>query len=73
MTTHANAHELAPEGAWFKSSYSDGEGLNCIEVADLTTHPAERIGVRDSKNPQGPALLLTLPAWTAFMASVAES
>lgn len=73
MTTHANAHELAPEGAWFKSSYSDGEGLNCLEVADLTAHSAEGIGVRDSKNPQGPALLLTLPAWTAFLTSVVRA
>ncbi|WJV46096.1 DUF397 domain-containing protein [Streptomyces flavofungini] len=69
MTMHTNAHQPTPEAAWFKSSYSDGEGLNCLEVA----HRAESIGVRDSKNPQGPALLLPLPAWKAFLTSVVES
>ncbi|WP_405661279.1 DUF397 domain-containing protein [Streptomyces sp. RK9] len=68
MTTHA--HALAPEGAWFKSSYSDGEGLNCLEIADLTPHPAGGVGIRDSKIPDGPAVLLGHPAWRAFLASV---
>lgn len=70
MNTHARtARELAPEGAWFKSSYSGGTGNNCIEVADLTPHPAGGVdvGIRDSKNPQGPALVLGLPAWHAFL------
>ncbi|MFD9907035.1 DUF397 domain-containing protein [Streptomyces sp. NPDC059063] len=57
-----------PESSWFKSSYSDGTGQNCIEVADLTPHPAGGVGIRDSKNPDGPALLLGLPAWKAFVA-----
>ncbi|QIB43482.1 DUF397 domain-containing protein [Streptomyces aureoverticillatus] len=72
MTTHANAYELAPENAWFKSSYSDGQGQSCVEVADLTPHPAggDDVGIRDSKNPQGPALTLGLPAWKAFLAGL---
>ena len=41
---------------WFKSSYSDNKGGTCVEVANLTLTHA-RIGVRNSKSPQGPALL----------------
>jgi hypothetical protein len=33
MPTHPTASELAPEQAWFKSSYSDGTGQNCVEAA----------------------------------------
>jgi hypothetical protein len=47
---------------WFKSSYSDNEGGDCVEVAFSTT-----IHVRDSKNPAGPELHLTAAAWSAFV------
>ncbi|MFJ6725720.1 DUF397 domain-containing protein [Streptomyces sp. NPDC091281] len=47
---------------WFKSSYSSGDN-NCVEVARV----AGNVPVRDSKNPEGPALLFELPAWGAFM------
>ncbi|MFD0365786.1 DUF397 domain-containing protein [Nocardia sp. GCM10030253] len=50
---------------WFKSSRSDGSG-NCIEVAFL---PNSLVGVRDSKNPSGPALTFTSAEWSAFMAA----
>ncbi|QDQ13764.1 DUF397 domain-containing protein [Streptomyces spectabilis] len=70
MKTRVNAPDLAPEEAWRKSSYSDGVPSNCIEIADLTGQGGE-VGVRDSKDPQGPALLLGLPAWRAFLAGLA--
>ena len=40
---------------WHKSSHSGGtsENLNCVEVASL---PTGIIGIRDSKNPQGPRI-----------------
>ncbi|MGX6740994.1 DUF397 domain-containing protein [Streptomyces xantholiticus] len=38
--------------AWRKSSYSGDTGGQCVEVADLAPH----VAVRDSKNPDGPAL-----------------
>lgn len=50
---------------WFKSSYSDGEGGECVEVATTPT----TIHVRDSKQNPTTAPTLTLPpaAWRAFL------
>lgn len=70
MPTHPNASDLAPNKAWRKSSYSDGNGTNCVEATDLA--PAVDIAVRDSKNPAGPALLLPATAWSAFVTHVRE-
>ncbi|MEV4129845.1 DUF397 domain-containing protein [Nocardia sp. NPDC049707] len=50
---------------WFKSSRSGGSS-NCVEVAFL---PNNRVGVRDSKNPSGPALVFTPAEWSAFTAA----
>ncbi|WP_433757124.1 DUF397 domain-containing protein [Nocardia sp. CA-135398] len=43
------------EAKWFKSSRS-GAHSNCVEVALL---PNTLVGVRDSKNRSGPALVFT--------------
>ncbi|MDT0549632.1 MULTISPECIES: DUF397 domain-containing protein [unclassified Streptomyces] len=51
---------------WSKSSYSGQQGGTCVEVADLTT----AVGVRDSKDKTGPALLIPAAAWTAFVSGV---
>lgn len=58
--------DVAPEGAWFKSTYSGAEGNSCVEIADVT---ADRgvIGVRDSKDPSGPALLFSPAGWSSFV------
>ncbi|MGI5192128.1 DUF397 domain-containing protein [Streptomyces sp. CA-288835] len=47
---------------WVKSSYSSGD-QSCLEVAQV---PGV-VPVRDSKNPQGPALALAPSAWSAFI------
>ncbi|MEU6830274.1 DUF397 domain-containing protein [Nocardia beijingensis] len=52
---------------WFKSVHS-GEADACVEVAWLA---AGNVGVRDSKDPSGPALVFTPDQWNAFTASVA--
>lgn len=52
---------------WRKSSYSGGEGGNCVEVADGITG---LIPVRDSKDPHGPALGFSPAAWRAFVAGI---
>lgn len=49
---------------WRKSSYSNNEGGNCLEVTDAVL---PLVPVRDSKNPTGPALLFPAPAWSAFV------
>lgn len=48
---------------WFKSSHSSG-GNDCVEIAHLD---GGHVGVRDSKNPSGPALVFTPSEWDAFL------
>uniref|UniRef100_UPI003F4935F2 DUF397 domain-containing protein n=1 Tax=Streptomyces sp. CA-136453 TaxID=3240050 RepID=UPI003F4935F2 len=55
--------DVAPEGAWFKSSYSGAEGNSCIEIAPLTSG----VGIRDSKDKGGPALVVSDTTWHAFI------
>jgi hypothetical protein len=47
---------------WRKSSYSSGNGGNCVEAASLVTG----LLVRDSKDPDGPALAIAPQAWKTF-------
>ncbi|MEU3950184.1 DUF397 domain-containing protein [Streptomyces sp. NPDC029526] len=49
---------------WHRSSYSNQEGGNCVEVA---TGAAGLTPVRDSKAPQGPVLTFRSGTWAAFM------
>lgn len=49
---------------WRKSSHSNSDGGNCVEVADGF---AALVPVRDSKRPHGPALLVPAAAWRAFL------
>ncbi|MFE7897308.1 DUF397 domain-containing protein [Streptomyces sp. NPDC057424] len=51
--------------AWRKSSYSNQEGGNCVEVADGFRGAV--VPVRDSKAPQGPALCFEAASWAAFI------
>jgi hypothetical protein len=51
---------------WFKSSLSYSNG-NCVEVASL---PEGEIGVRDSKDSEGPILRFTSGEWHAFLGGV---
>ena len=55
-----------PRAAWRKSSYS-GQSGDCIEVAD---GPPDTVGVRDSKNRDGPALLFTPGTWRTLLRRV---
>ncbi|HEY7486095.1 MAG TPA: DUF397 domain-containing protein [Streptosporangiaceae bacterium] len=47
---------------WRKSSRSSTNGGNCVEVAPLPGI----VAVRDSKNPDGPALTFSRAAWRSF-------
>lgn len=50
--------------AWRTSTYSGGNGGHCVETAPLGAH----VGVRDSKNADGPALVVTSTQWGGFLA-----
>ncbi|ROQ32237.1 uncharacterized protein DUF397 [Streptomyces sp. PanSC19] len=52
---------------WFKSSYSNGEGGNCVEVLD---NVPDLVPVRDSKVPDGPVLVVAAAAWSAFVSGL---
>ncbi|WP_018801353.1 DUF397 domain-containing protein [Salinispora arenicola] len=49
---------------WRKSSKSGNNGGSCVEVADNLPGV---VGVRDSKDPQGPALVFGPAAWRTFV------
>jgi hypothetical protein len=50
---------------WKKSSHS-GVRENCVEVAGAP----EAVAMRDSKDPDGPALLFSRAAFASFLRSV---
>jgi len=52
---------------WRKSSYSGGNGGNCVEVAG---NLPGIVAVRDSKDPHGPALIFTPDEWRTFATGV---
>jgi hypothetical protein len=54
---------------WFKSSYSGGEGDNCVEVA---VRP-EAVHIRDSKDKRIRPLVVTPTTWAAFAALAADT
>ena len=56
---------------WRKSSYSNGTGGSCVEIAVLVDAPGEHdIAVRDSKDPHGPALTFAAREWRDFTAVI---
>ncbi|MGW7576661.1 DUF397 domain-containing protein [Streptomyces sp. NPDC054765] len=52
---------------WRKSSYSNMDGGNCVEVADSVPGV---VPVRDSKDPAGPAIMIPAGSWSAFVAAL---
>ncbi|WBO67005.1 DUF397 domain-containing protein [Streptomyces camelliae] len=48
---------------WVKSSYSSGEGGECVEVAATS----DAVHVRDSKDTSRPALTVEPGTWSAFV------
>jgi hypothetical protein len=55
-------HDDLARAAWRKSTRSASQEGACVEVADLNS----AIGVRDSKDPQGPVLQLDREGFTAL-------
>ncbi|WP_431042515.1 DUF397 domain-containing protein [Streptomyces sp. P1-3] len=58
-------HEDLVCAHWRKSSYSSGDG-QCVEIAFL----GEAVATRDSKDPQGPALVFSADGWSSFVSAV---
>ncbi|MEV1045463.1 DUF397 domain-containing protein [Streptomyces sp. NPDC049916] len=74
--------------AWFKSSYSSGDGDSCVEVA-LEWHKSSyssgsgdscvevatcpsTVHIRDSKLDESPQLALAAASWTRFLSYAAQ-
>ena len=60
--TRASGLDLST-AVWRKSTRSGPFTDNCVEVAFVE----DGVAVRDSKDPQGPALLFTPAEWHAFV------
>ncbi|MEU5166153.1 MULTISPECIES: DUF397 domain-containing protein [Streptomyces] len=63
MKISSSDYDLAT-ATWHKSSYSGGDGGNCLEVAEGSPG---LVPVRDSKTADGPALMFRTAAWAAFV------
>ncbi|MFH8489702.1 DUF397 domain-containing protein [Streptomyces longisporoflavus] len=55
--------------AWRKSSYSNQDGGECVEVSDGF---ASAIPVRDSKVPHGPILVFPSANWALFVSALKD-
>ncbi|KUO08367.1 DUF397 domain-containing protein [Streptomyces sp. DSM 15324] len=69
VPSSTDPHAL-PQVRWLRSSYSTGAN-NCVETARPARGPfAGLLAVRDSKDPEGPALLFSPESWTGFTAAL---
>jgi Domain of unknown function (DUF397) len=59
----AESSTAASSFVWFKSSYSNAEGGQCVEFA---AGPAA-VHIRDSKDVAGPVLTVSREAWAEFV------
>nr|WP_192757459.1 DUF397 domain-containing protein [Actinomadura algeriensis] len=62
------AEAEGPRLTWRKSARSNSAPAQCVEVAAL---PAQ-VAIRDSKDPQGPKLILRADMWRAFATRVRD-
>ena len=69
----STSHSGVPAGdlagvRWRKSARSSAQG-NCVELAQL---PGQGVAVRNSRDPEGPALLFTDAELEAFLGGVKD-
>jgi hypothetical protein len=60
--TGTSARDIS--ATWIKSSHSGPTGGNCVEVAFLA---GGDVAMRNSRHPDGPALVFTQAEWDAFL------
>ena len=65
-TDNANCVEVAFVGAAWRRSSRSTATANCVEVAAA----GSAVGVRDSKDPDGPVLVLPAASWTHFVTAI---
>ncbi|WP_046468721.1 DUF397 domain-containing protein [Allosalinactinospora lopnorensis] len=53
---------------WTKSSYSGGNGGDCVEVANSP----ELVKIRDTRNREAGYLAVPVAEWSAFLADVKD-
>jgi Domain of unknown function (DUF397) len=68
MSNQASKRVDLTGARWRKSRHSGGNGGSCVEVATLD----DMVAVRDSKDPDGPALVFTRQEWRAFSAGMKD-
>ncbi|MGW4767218.1 DUF397 domain-containing protein [Nocardia sp. NPDC004278] len=64
-----NEYEVDLSRAQWRKSARSSASRDCVEVAFLD---GELVGIRDSKNPTGPALVFTTGEWNAFTHSIID-
>ena len=62
----ANAQVALPDVIWRKSARSGKQG-NCVELAPVS---ARGVAVRNSRFPEGPALVFSVAEMSAFVADI---
>ncbi|MEJ2887424.1 DUF397 domain-containing protein [Actinomycetospora aeridis] len=61
-----NAHDALPDVTWRKSARSGKQG-NCVELAPVRSRG---VAVRNSRFPEGPALVFSVAEMSAFLADI---
>ncbi|HEX3782971.1 MAG TPA: DUF397 domain-containing protein [Pseudonocardiaceae bacterium] len=64
-SSYSNPDNQCVEVGWHKSSYSNPNN-NCVEVAV----GVRAVGLRDSKNPDGPRLAFGQALWSTFLTEI---
>ncbi|MFJ2603518.1 DUF397 domain-containing protein [Streptomyces sp. NPDC087425] len=67
MSPNAPTSDSHP--TWFRSTYSNGAGGECVECASTDT----RTSVRDSKAAGEPVMSIPNTAWTTFVQALKQS
>ncbi|MEU9332437.1 DUF397 domain-containing protein [Streptomyces sp. NPDC048290] len=63
-------HAHIPEADWRSSTYSQGNGGECVQWASAYAHAHQVVPVRDSKISDGPTLAFPAAPWSSFIAAL---